>query len=108
MMPQESPTPEVVLDGLRPVMDPELDLSIVDLGLIRGVSVQDDTGKVEIDLTLTSPMCPLGPEIMAATKHAAENVTGVTAADVHLAWSPPWDPRVDASEDAKAELGIWD
>ena len=108
MIPQEAPSPEVVLDGLRPVMDPELDLSIVDLGLIRGVSVEDDTGKVDVDLTLTSPMCPLGPEIIAAARHAAENVAGVTAVDVHLVWSPPWDPRVDASEDAKAEMGIWD
>ncbi len=103
-----APAPETVLDGLRPVMDPELNLSIVDLGLIRGISVAEDTGRVDIDLTLTSPMCPLGPEIMAATKHAAEKVPGVTGAEIQLVWSPLWDPRVDASEDAKAELGIWD
>jgi metal-sulfur cluster biosynthetic enzyme len=101
------PTPEAVLDGLRPVIDPELNISIVDLGLIRGISVQDE-GQVDIDLTLTSPMCPLGPEIMAATKSAAEKVPGVSGAEVQLVWSPMWDPRVDASEDAKAELGIWD
>jgi metal-sulfur cluster biosynthetic enzyme len=103
-----APTPEAVLDGLRPVIDPELNISIVDLGLVRGITVTDDTGKVDIDLTLTSPMCPLGPEIMAATKNAAEKVAGVTGAEVQLVWSPLWDPRVDASEDAKAELGIWD
>ena len=102
------PTPAAVLDGIRPVIDPELNISIVDLGLIRGVTVSDDTGRVDIDLTLTSPMCPLGPEIMAATKSAAERVTGVTSAEIQLVWSPLWDPRVDASEDAKAELGIWD
>ncbi|MDD5719084.1 MAG: metal-sulfur cluster assembly factor [Candidatus Krumholzibacteria bacterium] len=101
-------TPEAVLDGLRPVMDPELNLSIVDLGLVRGISVEDDTGRVQIDLTLTSPMCPLGPQIMAAAKVAAEKVAGVVWAQVQLVWSPPWDPRVDASDDAKAELGIWD
>jgi len=103
-----APTPAAVLDGIRPVIDPELNISIVDLGLIRGVTVADDTGRVDIDLTLTSPMCPLGPEIMAATKSAAERVAGVTSAEIQLVWSPLWDPRVDASEDARAELGIWD
>ncbi len=101
-------TPESVLDGLRPVKDPELNLSIVELGLVRGITVHDDTGKVDIDLTLTSPMCPLGPEIMAAAKGAAERVSGVTEAAINLVWSPLWDPHVDCSEDAKAELGIWD
>ncbi len=103
-----TPTPEHVLDALRPVIDPELNISIVDLGLVRGISVEGDTGRVVIDLTLTSPMCPLGPEIMAAAKHAAEKVDGIASATVQLVWSPPWDPRVDASDDAKAELGIWD
>lgn len=107
-MSDAKPTPMTVLDGLRPVIDPELNLSIVELGLVRGVTVDEDSGKVDIDLTLTSPMCPLGPEIMAATKSAAEKVEGVAGADVHLVWSPMWDPRVDASEDARAELGIWD
>jgi len=103
-----SPTPEGVLDSLRTVIDPELNINIVELGLVRGITVQDDNGHVDIDLTLTSPMCPLGPEIMAATKGAAERVDGVEGAEVQLVWSPLWDPRVDASEDAKAELGIWD
>jgi metal-sulfur cluster biosynthetic enzyme len=101
-------TPEAVLEGLRPVIDPELNISIVDLGLVRGIRVEEDTAQVEIDLTLTSPMCPLGPEIMAATKGAAERVEGVKAAAINLVWAPPWDPRIDASDDAKAELGIWD
>jgi metal-sulfur cluster biosynthetic enzyme len=104
----QTPTPEVILDGIRPVIDPELDISIVELGLVRGVEFDADSGKVDIDLTLTSPMCPLGPEIMAATKNAAEKVPGVTEAEIQLVWSPLWDPRVDASDDAKAELGIWD
>jgi metal-sulfur cluster biosynthetic enzyme len=102
------PTPEAVLEGLRPVKDPELNISIVDLGLVRGITVADDAGKVEIDLTLTSPMCPLGPEIMAAARHAAERVPGVAGAEINLVWSPLWDPRVDCNEEAKAELGIWD
>jgi len=108
MSEQDIPTPEAVLEALRPVMDPELDLSIVDLGLVRGIRVEEDTRRAQVDLTLTSPMCPLGPQIMAATRHAAEKTAGVASAEVNLVWSPPWDPRVDASDDAKAELGIWD
>ncbi len=106
MMP--APTPEVIVDALRPVIDPELDISIVDLGLLRGVGVEEETGDVEIDLTLTSPMCPLGPEIVAAVRGAALGVDGVRYAEVNLVWSPPWDPRVDATEDVRADLGIWD
>ena len=83
-------------------------MSIVDLGLVRGITVAEDTGRVDIDLTLTSPMCPLGPEIMAATKSAAQRVPGIREATINLVWSPLWDSRVDASEDAKAALGIWD
>ena len=108
MTAETMPTPLTVLEGLRPVIDPEMNISIVDLGLIRGITVEEDTRHVRIELTLTSPMCPLGPEIMAATKGAAEKVAGVSGADVELVWSPLWDPRVDASEDARAELGIWD
>jgi metal-sulfur cluster biosynthetic enzyme len=89
-------------------MDPELDISIVDLGLVRGVEVEEQTGRVTVNLTLTSPMCPLGPEIVAATRRAAETLFGVSSVEVRLVWSPLWDPRLDASEDAKAILGIWD
>ncbi len=65
-------------------------------------------GAVQIELTLTSPMCPLGPEIVAAVRAAAESLPDVSVAEVQLVWSPLWDPRVDASEEGKAELGIWD
>jgi metal-sulfur cluster biosynthetic enzyme len=102
------PTPELVLEALRPVVDPELDISIVDLGLVRGIEVEEDTGRARIRLTLTSPMCPLGPQLIAATRAAAERLEGVREAQVELVWSPPWDPRIDASEEARADLGIWD
>ena len=102
------PSRNTLIDALRPVMDPELNLSIVDLGLLRGVEIEPDDGSVQIDLTLTSPMCPLGPEIVAAARHAALKVDGVRSCFVDLVWSPPWDPRTDATEDVRAELGIWD
>lgn len=103
-----APSPNVVLEAIRPVIDPELNMSIVDLGLVRGVSVKDETGDVEVDLTLTSPMCPMGPEIIAAVRNAVNGVDGVKSCMVELVWSPPWDPRKDATEDCRAELGIWD
>jgi metal-sulfur cluster biosynthetic enzyme len=101
-------TPEAIVEALRPVEDPEIGISIVELGLLRGVEIEDETGDVLVSLTLTSPMCPLGPEILAAVKARAGAVPGVARASVALVWSPPWDPRIDASEDARAELGIWD
>jgi len=106
-MSDAKPTMNDVMDYLKPVIDPELNISIVDLGLVRGITIDDD-GKVDIDLTLTSPMCPLGPQLMAATTRAAKQTPGVTEAHVDLVFSPPWDPRTDATEDGKAALGIWD
>lgn len=103
-----APTPEMIVEALRPIEDPEIGISIVDLGLLRGIEVEDETGAVLVSLTLTSPMCPLGPQILAAVKAAAAAVPGVGAANVQLVWSPPWDPRSDATDDVKAELGFWD
>ena len=103
-----APTINDVMAKLQPGMDPELNISIVDLGLIRGVNIDDSTGDVDIDLTLTSPMCPMGPEIMAATSRAAGQTPGTRQVHVDLVFAPPWDPRQDATEDGKAMLGIWD
>ncbi len=101
-------TQAAVIEAVRPVKDPELNLSIVDLGLLREVEVDDENGHVTLGLTLTSPMCPMGPQIMSAARDAVLRMPGVKFCGVDLVWSPPWDPRVDASEDARAELGIWD
>jgi metal-sulfur cluster biosynthetic enzyme len=103
-----APSQARVIEALTPIKDPELNIGIVDLGLVREVEVDAETGEVTVGLTLTSPMCPMGPQIMDAVKSAVQRIEGVTRAGVDLVWSPPWDPRVDASEDAKAELGIWD
>lgn len=100
-------TQQEVLDGLRPVCDPEIGLSIVDLGLIYGVDVMDEGKEVQISMTLTSPMCPYGPQLLAAAQGALEGLPGVEKAKVNLVWVPRWDPREHASEEAKAELGLW-
>jgi metal-sulfur cluster biosynthetic enzyme len=100
-------TPTRVREALAGVEDPELGFPITELGLVRGVDVHSGGTAVIVFLTLTSPMCPMGPEIIAATHAAAAALDGVEEVDVQLVWQPPWDPREDASEDVKAELGIW-
>ena len=99
-----------VLDALQAVEDPELDISIVELGLIYGVRFEqrDEGTHAEIDLTLTSPGCPAAPEIMAAAHRAALQTEGLSTVHINLVWSPRWDPRVHASEDARMDMGIWD
>ncbi len=95
---------------LDTVEDPELHLSIVELGLVYDVRFEQKEGKnhAEIDITLTSPGCPAAPEIMAAAHRAALQAHGVESVHINLVWSPRWDPKIHASEDAKMEMGIWD
>lgn len=101
---------EEVLAQLDTVEDPELHLSIVELGLVYDVRFEQKDGKnhAEIDITLTSPGCPAAPEIMAAAHRAALQTDGVESVHINLVWSPRWDPKIHASEDAKMDMGIWD
>lgn len=96
-----------VLNYLIPVEDPELGYSIVELGLVRGVAIEKEGTKIGVMLTLTSPMCPMGPEIVRATKEAVSSIDGVQEVAVDMVWSPPWDPRIDPSEEIRADFGIW-
>jgi len=101
---------EAVLVQLDEVEDPELELSIVELGLVYDVRIEtkDDVQHAEIDMTLTSPGCPAAAEIMAATHRAALSTEGLDSVHVNLVWTPRWDPKIHASEDAKMDMGIWD
>lgn len=96
-----------VRDAIRPVMDPELMVSVLELGLIYAIEVNPADKTARIRMTLTSPMCPAGPQIIAAIKHAAEKVPDIAEAQVQLVWEPPWDPATMATDDAKDVLGIW-
>ena len=96
-----------VIDAIRPVRDPEVGFSIVDMGLIYRVRLEKDGTQVKVEMTLTSPMCPLGPQIIAATEAAVETIENVEKATVELVWNPPWDPAEMASEEVKDRLGIW-
>jgi metal-sulfur cluster biosynthetic enzyme len=100
-------TEERVVDAIRPVTDPEVGFSIVDLGLIYEVVLEGEGKDVQVKMTLTSPMCPVGPQILAATHAAVESLDEVESVDVQLVWDPPWDPAVMASEEVKDRLGIW-
>ncbi len=102
------PTEDEVRDALKSVYDPELGISIVDLGLVYGIQVDDESDLVHIDMTLTSPACPLGPVIRTQAYATLTNAyPSVRDVDINLVWTPRWDPRTMASEEAKAELGIW-
>ena len=81
---------DAVRIALRRVKDPELNLNIVDLGLIYEVAV--DGSDVRVDMSLTSPGCPSGPEIMGEAEREVKTVTGVGTATINLVWSPPWTP----------------
>jgi metal-sulfur cluster biosynthetic enzyme len=85
-------TAENVRKALRGVKDPELNLNVVDIGLIYDVIV-GESGDVQIKMTLTSPGCPSGPEIVGDVKRAVEDLEGVTAVDVEIVWEPYWTPE---------------
>lgn len=74
--------------ALRSVIDPEVGLNIVDLGLVYGVDV--DGGRVHVRLTMTTPTCPLGEQIADEARAAVRDVEGVEEATVELVWDPPW------------------
>jgi metal-sulfur cluster biosynthetic enzyme len=102
------PDEHEIMRALKAVYDPELGISIVDLGLVYGVNVDEGDRKVLIDMTLTTPACPLAPMIRTQA-HAVltSNFDAIRDVDVNLVWTPRWDPRTMASEEGKAELGIW-
>jgi metal-sulfur cluster biosynthetic enzyme len=77
--------------ALRRVKDPDLHLNIVDLGLVYGVRV--DGAKVSVDMTLTSPGCPSGPEIMTTIEQEVKALPGVDEVQVNLVWTPFWTPE---------------
>ncbi len=96
---------DVVWENLRTVVDPELGVSIVDLGLVYDVAIEENND-VKVEMTLTSPACPVGAVIQAQAHSAVKKLPWVKDVNVKLVWSPRWDPRLMASEDAKMELGI--
>lgn len=88
-------TPDTVRKALRQVKDPELNLNIMDIGLVYDVAVSD-AGDVHVQMTLTSPGCPAGAEIIGDVKGVVGDLEGVKSVDVELVWEPYWTPdRMD-------------
>lgn len=95
-----APGPDAVRKALRAVKDPELNLNIIDIGLVYDVEVLE-SGRVQVKMTLTSPGCPAGTEIIDDVKRVLADMEGVESVDVELVWDPYWtpdkmDPRVRA------------
>ena len=99
---------ETILAAMRQVRDPELMVNVVDLGLIYGIGVDEVDGKanIHIIMTMTTPACPFGPELIAEVKAAVGRLEGVGTVDVQLTLSPPWTPD-RMTEDARDELGMF-
>jgi metal-sulfur cluster biosynthetic enzyme len=93
---EASPTSGVVSEdqvklALRRVKDPDLQLNIIDLGLVYGIAVDGST--VKVDMTLTSPACPSGPELMTNAENEIKSLPGVEKVEVNLVWMPFWTPE---------------
>jgi len=95
---------EPVLDALKTVQDPEIPVNLVDLGLIYELVVKKG-GIVFVEMTLTTPACPVAQSMPGEVEAAVAAVPGVSEVRVKLVWSPPWD-RDRMSEEAKLELGL--
>ncbi|MBX3440599.1 MAG: metal-sulfur cluster assembly factor, partial [Planctomycetaceae bacterium] len=91
-----------LLETLKQVIDPELMVNIVDLGLIY--SVVQEENRVEVEMTLTSPACPAGPQIMQQAKMALEKLADIDEANIKLVMAPPWTPD-RMTDDARDQLG---
>ena len=94
----------IFYDALKQIYDPEVGINIVDMGLIYSLDVEDS--KVDITMTLTSPGCPAGPQILSQVDSALKALDGVEDVDIKVVWSPPWTPDM-LSEEARDQLGIF-
>jgi len=92
------------IEALRTCFDPEIPVNIYEMGLIYEVKV-DETGKVTIQMTLTSPSCPAAQSIPAEVEQKVRVIDGVTDIQIDLVWEPPWDQN-KMSEAARLQLGM--
>ncbi|HPM79107.1 MAG TPA: metal-sulfur cluster assembly factor [Candidatus Anammoximicrobium sp.] len=100
---------DVVREELKKVLDPEMFINIVDLGLVYLIEVlpqEDGKSDVKIEMTMTSPMCPAAPQMIDACKHVLSQLSEVNAVEVKLVMDPPWTPD-RMTEDARDQLGIF-
>ena len=93
-----------VIEAVKKVYDPEIPVNIYELGLIYKIDV-DDKNKVNVDMTLTSPNCPVAESLPNEVKENIKKVEGVSDVNLNLVWEPPWD-KDKMSEAAKLELNL--
>jgi metal-sulfur cluster biosynthetic enzyme len=95
---------DTIYESLKQIYDPEVGINIVDMGLVYGLEIEDH--KVGVTMTLTSPGCPAGPQILGQVDSALKALEGVEDVDIQVVWSPPWTPDM-LSEEARDQLGIF-
>ncbi len=89
---------------LREVYDPEIGVNIVDLGLIYGVA-NEGGGKIKVTMTLTTPGCPYGPQLLQEIDYILRNAKGVKEVDIEITWDPPWSMEM-VSEEIRLDMGL--
>lgn len=99
-----APTVEQVIEALKVVVDPELGINIVDLGLVYDVEVQDEV--VSITYTLTTMGCPVGPLIEQQMQQILTTIPGIANVESHMVFNPPWSPE-RMSEEARLAMGMF-
>ena len=97
-------SPALLRELLREVIDPEIGINIVDLGLVYDIGLSGG-GVAMIRMTLTTPGCPLGGYIDDAIRDTLWGAPGVNDVDVQIVWDPPWDPDAMMSDETKEQLG---
>ncbi len=102
--PDTKDRPDLIWSLLRQVIDPEIGINIVDLGLVFDVQLSSD-GNASIRMTLTAPGCPLGRYIDDEIHDILLAAPGVSSVEVRIVWDPPWDPDVMMTDSAKEQLG---
>ena len=98
------PDETTVYDALKQIIDPEVGINIVDMGLIYSLVIDGDN--VDVTMTLTSPGCPVGPQILGQIDSAVKGLSDIENVDIKVVWSPPWSPDM-LSEEARDQLGIF-
>jgi FeS assembly SUF system protein len=101
-----APMQQRVIDALRTIFDPELPVNIYDLGLIYDLQVDEDEGRVVIQMTLTAPACPVAETFPAVVEDEVFSLAGVRDVSIELVWEPPWT-KERMTEAARLELGMW-
>ena len=96
---------EAIVAAIKTVYDPEIPVDIYELGLIYNVQI-DEAKKVRVEMTLTSPACPVAETLPIEVRDRIRALEGVEDVDVDIVWDPPWSPE-SMSEEAKLALGMW-